>query len=93
MCISFVALLCTTVVYTASAVYHMWFFQADLISVECIREVWLVNVKFYVELVVSYISIADFFRGPKIKKIRLTGIEHVLSFTAHAGKIYLRCYK
>jgi len=35
----------------------------------------------------------DFFRGPVVKSVRLQGIEHVLTFTAAEGKIYMRSYR
>lgn len=34
----------------------------------------------------------DFFRGPRPSKIRVKGIEHVIMFIAHGGKIYMRPY-
>lgn len=34
----------------------------------------------------------DFFRGPRPTKIRVKGIEHVIMFIAHGGKIYMRPY-
>ncbi|XP_064623284.1 ribosome production factor 2 homolog [Lineus longissimus] len=35
----------------------------------------------------------DFFRGPVIENIRLSGLEHVMMFTAAEGKVFLRSYK
>lgn len=35
----------------------------------------------------------DFFRGPVIDTVRLTGLEHVLQFVATNGKIYIRSYR
>lgn len=35
----------------------------------------------------------DFFRGPTVTAVRLAGLEHVLHFTAHEGKIYMRSYR
>lgn len=37
--------------------------------------------------------LTDFFCGPKVKAVRLAGLEHVLHFTALDGKIYMRSYK
>lgn len=34
----------------------------------------------------------DFFRGPRPTKIRVKGIEHVIMFIAHSGKIFVRPY-
>lgn len=34
----------------------------------------------------------DFFLGPRPSCIRVKGIEHVISFTAHGGKIFMRPY-
>lgn len=34
----------------------------------------------------------DFFLGPKPTSIRVKGIEHVIMFVAHGGKIYMRPY-
>lgn len=34
----------------------------------------------------------DFFLGPKPDKIRVKGIEHVIMFIAHSGKIFMRPY-
>ncbi|XP_002129416.2 ribosome production factor 2 homolog [Ciona intestinalis] len=35
----------------------------------------------------------DFFRGPVVENIRLSGLEHVMQFTAEEGKIFLRSYR
>ncbi|XP_076444882.1 ribosome production factor 2 homolog isoform X2 [Babylonia areolata] len=35
----------------------------------------------------------DFFRGPVVDNIRLAGLEHVISFTAVDGKIFIRNYR
>ncbi|KAL5457547.1 hypothetical protein EMCRGX_G034818 [Ephydatia muelleri] len=35
----------------------------------------------------------DFFRGPDVTKVRLAGLDHVMSFSAVDGKIYLRTYQ
>ncbi|XP_064617984.1 ribosome production factor 2 homolog [Liolophura sinensis] len=35
----------------------------------------------------------DFFRGPVVQKLRLAGLEHVISFTAAEGKIFMRTYR
>ncbi|RUS78404.1 hypothetical protein EGW08_013818 [Elysia chlorotica] len=35
----------------------------------------------------------DFFRGPTVEKISLSGLEHVISITGANGKIYLRSYR
>ena len=35
----------------------------------------------------------DFFRGPVVKNIRLSGLEHILQFTAANGRIYFKSYK
>ncbi|XP_071803122.1 ribosome production factor 2 homolog [Asterias amurensis] len=35
----------------------------------------------------------DFFRGPDVKKIRLAGLEHVISVTAVNGKVLVRNYR
>ncbi|GFN84626.1 ribosome production factor 2 homolog [Plakobranchus ocellatus] len=35
----------------------------------------------------------DFFRGPTVEKISLSGLEHVISITATNGKFYLRSYR
>uniref|UniRef100_A0A8C4PYA4 Ribosome production factor 2 homolog n=1 Tax=Eptatretus burgeri TaxID=7764 RepID=A0A8C4PYA4_EPTBU len=35
----------------------------------------------------------DFFRGPSISAVRLGGLEHVLSFTAINGRIFVRSYR
>lgn len=37
--------------------------------------------------------LTDFFRGEVAEKIRLQGLEHVMSFTAADGKLYLRSYR
>lgn len=34
----------------------------------------------------------DFFLGPKPTSLRIQGIEHVISFVAHGGKIFMRPY-
>lgn len=34
----------------------------------------------------------DFFLGPRPSKLRIKGIEHVIMFIAHGGKIYMRPY-
>lgn len=34
----------------------------------------------------------DFFLGPRPSKIRVKGIEHVILFTAHSGRIFMRPY-
>ena len=34
----------------------------------------------------------DFFQGPRPTKLRIKGIEHVIMFIAHSGKIYMRPY-
>lgn len=34
----------------------------------------------------------DFFQGPRPSSLRVKGIEHVILFTAHGGKIYMRPY-
>lgn len=34
----------------------------------------------------------DFFTGPKPASVRIPGIEHVISFVAHNGKIFIRPY-
>uniref|UniRef100_A0A7N8XSB4 Ribosome production factor 2 homolog n=1 Tax=Mastacembelus armatus TaxID=205130 RepID=A0A7N8XSB4_9TELE len=35
----------------------------------------------------------DFFRGPTVPAVRLSGLEHVLHFTALDGKIFMRSYR
>jgi len=35
----------------------------------------------------------DFFRGDEVTNVRLAGIEHVLQFTSHGNKVYMRSYK
>lgn len=35
----------------------------------------------------------DFFRGPVVNNVTLKGLEHVMSFTANEGTIYIRNYK
>jgi len=35
----------------------------------------------------------DFFRGPEVDNVRLAGIEHVIQFTSHGDKVYMRSYK
>uniref|UniRef100_H2ZKM7 Ribosome production factor 2 homolog n=1 Tax=Ciona savignyi TaxID=51511 RepID=H2ZKM7_CIOSA len=35
----------------------------------------------------------DFFRGPVVENVRLSGLEHVIQFTAENGTIYLRNYR
>lgn len=35
----------------------------------------------------------DFFRGPSVEQVRLAGLEHVIQFTAHDGKLHLRSYR
>lgn len=37
--------------------------------------------------------LTDFFRGPVVDNVRLSGLEHVMMFTAVEGKVYLRSYK
>ncbi|KAL8581782.1 hypothetical protein ACOMHN_043200 [Nucella lapillus] len=37
--------------------------------------------------------LVDFFRGPVVDNLRVTGLEHAISFTAVDGKIFLRNYK
>ncbi|XP_028647420.1 ribosome production factor 2 homolog [Erpetoichthys calabaricus] len=37
--------------------------------------------------------LVDFFRGPTVPCVRLSGLEHVLHFTALDGKIFLRSYR
>jgi len=49
--------------------------------------------KHYNGLVILLLSLADFYRGPVIEKVRLQGLEHVLQFTAVDDKIYLRSYR
>lgn len=34
----------------------------------------------------------DFFLGPQPTSLRVCGIEHVITFTAHESKIFMRCY-
>jgi ribosome production factor 2 len=35
----------------------------------------------------------DFFRGDEVDNVRLAGLEHVLQFTSHGNKVYMRSYK
>ncbi|XP_054163508.1 ribosome production factor 2 homolog [Oppia nitens] len=37
--------------------------------------------------------LVDFFSGPNIESIRLTGLEHVIQFVAFDGKVFMRSYK
>ncbi|KAK2705942.1 hypothetical protein QYM36_016082 [Artemia franciscana] len=37
--------------------------------------------------------LVDFFRGEEITGLRLAGLEHVISFTAAEGKIFMRSYR
>lgn len=36
--------------------------------------------------------LVDFFRGPVVENVRLSGLEHVIQFTAIGGKILMRSY-
>ena len=40
-----------------------------------------------------YSSCTDLFRGVEVSKVRLGGLDHVISFTAHDGKICMRVYR
>ncbi|XP_076801964.1 ribosome production factor 2 homolog [Clavelina lepadiformis] len=35
----------------------------------------------------------DFFRGPVVDNVRLSGLEHLIQFTAFEGKVFVRSYK
>ncbi len=41
----------------------------------------------------NIIFFIDFFRGEEVTKIRLGGLDHVMSFVAHDEKIFLRIYR
>ena len=38
-------------------------------------------------------SLSDFFRGQELSRLALDGVDHIISFTATEGKIYLRVYQ
>ena len=41
-----------------------------------------------------FVLLADFFRGVEVTKIRLGGLDHVMSFVANEDeKIYIRIYR
>ena len=58
---------------------------------------YVLRTRLYIESWIIHATcsffIEDLFHGVEITKIRLAGLDHVISFTEHEGRIYLRVYQ